>query len=246
MLKTFSLTDIGRVRSINQDYLYTNEMPIGKLNNLFIVADGMGGHKAGDYASRFTVETIVKSVSESILTDPKEIVAEAIRKANAVVFDQSVKNPEMNGMGSTVVVCTILDDAEALVANVGDSRLYLIEEDIRQITRDHSLVEEMVRVGEITREAARNHPEKNIITRAIGVKSEVEAEFFQVDLPEEYTILMCSDGLTNMLEDARIKQIIDKGSDVVDRAQQLVEEANENGGKDNIAVVLIEPHVKRS
>ena len=244
MLKTFSLTDVGRVRKINQDYLYTNEMPIGKLNNLFIVADGMGGHKAGDYASRYTVETIVASVEQSKLTDPEEIIREAILKANEHVYEQSSLHEEMSGMGSTVVVLTVLSDEEALIANVGDSRLYLIDDEIRQVTRDHSLVEEMVRAGEITREEARIHPEKNIITRAVGVSPRLVPEFFHVDLPEDYTILLCSDGLTNMVEDEQIRQIINTGHDVVEKAEQLVAQANANGGSDNIAVVLVEPYLK--
>ena len=127
------------------------------------------------------------------------------------------------------------------VANVGDSRLYVVGEKIRQITRDHSLVEEMIRMGGIDRGAARNHPDKNIITRAIGATDKVNIDFFMVELVPGEIVLMCSDGLTNMLEDEEIRMILNGQRDVVEKAEELVKAANNNGGKDNIAVVLIEP-----
>lgn len=127
------------------------------------------------------------------------------------------------------------------VANVGDSRLYLITDKITQITKDHSLVEEMVRIGEINREQARNHPDKNIITRAVGIKKEVKIDFFDMRLEKGDLILMCSDGLSNMLEDREIEEIIKKGGELSEIVDELVERANQNGGKDNIAVILIEP-----
>ena len=127
------------------------------------------------------------------------------------------------------------------MANVGDSRLYLITDKITQITKDHSLVEEMVRIGEINREQARNHPDKNIITRAVGIKKEVKIDFFDMRLEKGDLILMCSDGLSNMLEDREIEEIIKKGGELSEIVDELVERANQNGGKDNIAVILIEP-----
>lgn len=241
MLKTFSITDIGKKRKVNQDYVYTSEMPIGNLPNVFIVADGMGGHKAGDYASKYTVETIVKEIERSFEKNPVKILEKAIEEANTHIREKANENEALSGMGTTVVVATCLGKY-LKVANVGDSRLYIMnKQEIRQITRDHSLVEEMVRMGGIDRETARNHPDKNIITRAVGVKESVEVDFFDVELEPEDIVLMCSDGLTNMLEDEEIRMILNGQRDIVEKAQELVKAANNNGGKDNISVILIEP-----
>ncbi|MED9903755.1 MAG: Stp1/IreP family PP2C-type Ser/Thr phosphatase [Lachnospiraceae bacterium] len=240
MLKTFSITDIGKRRKLNQDYVYTSERPVGNLPNVFIVADGMGGHNAGDYASKFTVETIVKEIEDSFEVNPEKILGKAIEVANERVIKLSKENAGFKGMGTTVVAATCMG-RYLRVANVGDSRLYVIGEKITQITRDHSLVEEMIRMGGIDREAARNHPDKNIITRAIGAAETVEIDFFHVELVPGEIVLMCSDGLTNMLEDEEIRMILNGQRDIVEKAEELVKAANNNGGKDNIAVVLIEP-----
>lgn len=240
MLKTFSITDIGKKRKLNQDYVYTSEMPIGNLPNVFIVADGMGGHNAGDYASKYTVETIVKEIERSFEKNPVRILEKAIEEANSHILEKASEDESLSGMGTTVVAATCLGKY-LKVANVGDSRLYIINEEITQITRDHSLVEEMVRMGGIDRETARNHPDKNIITRAVGVKESVEADFFDVELKPGDIVLMCTDGLTNMLEDEEIRMILNGQRDIVEKAQELVKAANNNGGKDNISVILIEP-----
>ena len=240
MIKTFSLTDIGKKRKLNQDFVYTSERPVGNLPNVFIVADGMGGHKAGDIASRCTVETIVEEIGKCQETDPVRILRMAIEKANEKVRFLASEDENFAGMGTTVVVATC-KGRELLVANVGDSRLYVVGRQIRQITRDHSLVEEMVRLGGIDRETARNHPDKNIITRAIGATPSVDVDFFHVELQEDELILMCSDVLTNMLEDEEIRMILHGQRDIVEKAEELVKAANNNGGKDNIAVILIEP-----
>ena len=168
--------------------------------NLFIVADGMGGHKAGDYASRYTVETIEREIKASFEKNPSIIIQKAIRTANKEIRQRASEDPNLYGMGTTVVVATVIG-RYLQVANVGDSRLYIANgQEIRQITRDHSLVEEMVRLGGIKREEARLHPDKNIITRAIGAKDDVDIDFFTVELRPSDRILMCSDGLTNMVE----------------------------------------------
>lgn len=241
MLKTFSMTDIGRRRKLNQDYVYTSEKPIGNLPNVFIVADGMGGHNAGDYASKVTVETIVSEIAVCGEENPVRILDRAIEAANRAIYRKSCESWELEGMGTTVVAATFLGSSMQ-VANVGDSRLYVINNrEIRQITRDHSLVEEMVRIGGIARTEARSHPDKNIITRAVGVKDTVEPDYFTVELSEGDVVLMCSDGLTNMLEDEEIRMILSGARDIVEKAQALVGAANENGGKDNITVILIEP-----
>ncbi len=240
MLKTFSKTDIGQSRRLNQDCVYTCEVPLGNLPNLFIVADGMGGHNAGDYASAYTVKAIEREVMLCEETEPVKIMKEAIECANEEIYKKAEAEENFKGMGTTVVVATILDDV-LYVANVGDSRLYLIDEEIQQITRDHSLVEEMVRIGEIERSAARMHPDKNIITRAIGALATIEIDFFEVDLKRGDLILMCSDGLTNMIEDEDIRMVARAQRDVVQIVEELIRVANHNGGKDNIAVIIIEP-----
>lgn len=243
MLKTFSITDIGRKRKVNQDYLYTSEEPVGSLPNLFIVADGMGGHNGGDYASKLTVETMLSQVGDSFEKNPVKIFGKAISAANDLIRKKAAEIPDMEGMGTTVVAATCLGKF-LQVANVGDSRLYVVGKEIRQITRDHSLVEEMVRTGTISPEEARNHPDKNIITRAVGASETVEADYFTVELQEGDLVLMCTDGLTNMLEDEEIRMILGGARDIVEKAQALVDAANANGGKDNISVVLIEQDLK--
>ena len=239
-MKTFSMTHIGKRREMNQDYVFTSETAVGNLPNLFLVADGMGGHKAGEYASRFTVDTIVESVKASRETEPVAIMKEAVTKANELLIEEARADEKKSGMGTTIVVATILGK-KLYVANVGDSRLYLVNREISQITRDHSLVEEMVRLGEMDKAEAKDHPDKNVITRAIGAIPDVVIDFFEVELEEEDTVLMCSDGLTNMIEDEDIKKIILTQRDIAEKAEKLVMTANENGGKDNITVVVIEP-----
>jgi len=240
VLKTFSITDVGRKRKENQDYIYTQENPIGNLPNVFIVADGMGGHNAGDYASKVTVETMVQEIENSFEKNPVRILGKAIEAANSVIRKRAEEESRMKGMGTTVVAATCLGKY-LQVANVGDSRLYVINRQIRQITKDHSLVAEMVRLGGIAEDEARNHPDKNIITRAVGAMDEIKPDYFTVELEEGDIVLMCSDGLTNMLEDEEIRMILSGARDIVEGALELVEAANKNGGRDNISVILIEP-----
>lgn len=242
-MKTFSMTDTGRRRDINQDYMFTSETAVGKLPNLFIVADGMGGHKAGEYASKTAVETIVEFIEAS---DSGLLVAsmkKAIGEANKKVLKEAIIDTEKEGMGTTIVVATIKGD-KLIVANVGDSRLYIVNENnITQLTTDHSLVEEMVRSGKIARSEARNHPDKNKITRAVGVFPKVEVDFFEAKIERGDTILLCTDGLTNMVEDEEIKRIVLGQRDLVEKTATLIEAANKNGGTDNITALLIEPFV---
>jgi len=241
VLKTFSITNIGKKRKLNQDFIYTSERPVGKLPNVFIVADGMGGHKAGDYASKVTVETIVEEIRKSEESEAVIVLENAIRTANALIHKCAEESPDLEGMGTTVVAATCKGDI-LHVANVGDSRLYIANhKEIRQITRDHSLVEELVRMGGIGREEARNHPDKNIITRAVGTDDTVKPDFFTVELNYGDIVLMCTDGLTNMLEDEEIRMILEESRDLVEKAEELVKAANEKGGRDNISVILIDP-----
>jgi len=239
MLKAYGIKDVGRCRDINQDYIYVSEKPIGNLPNLFLVADGMGGHKAGDLASEYTVSQVCEAVEKSMRNIPLQILKSAFQYANQKLIEKARESSAYTGMGTTLVAATIIEDT-AYIVNVGDSRLYKIGSSIEQITQDHSLVEEMVRMGEISKEEARNHPEKNIITRAIGVSETVEADFFDTKLHSGECLLLCSDGLSNMIEDSEIKEILDRRTDLCSAARELVDTANRNGGRDNIAVVLIE------
>lgn len=238
MLKSCSLTDIGRRRKLNQDTVYSCGHPLGNLSNLFIVADGMGGHKAGDYASAYTVKAIEREVELCEEDAAIKILRQAISVANSEIYEKATTEADFAGMGTTTVAATI-DGNVLYVANVGDSRLYLIDDNITQITRDHSLVAEMVRKGTISEEDARNHPDKNIITRAIGASRDVDIDFFEVELKDKDVVLMCTDGLTNMVEDEEIAAIIHGSDDIEEVAENLVKMANHNGGKDNIGVVIV-------
>lgn len=240
MAVSFAKTDIGRKRQLNQDSVYATDQAVGKLKNLYIVADGMGGHNAGDYASKYTVETLVREIAGSVEKKTFRIVGKAIRVANELIRAKAREDSSLFGMGTTVVVATT-EDHQLQIANVGDSRLYLLtDEGIRQITRDHSLVEEMVRMGGMAPETARNHPDKNIITRAVGARDSVEVDFFSEEIKPGDLVLMCSDGLTNMVLDEDIYKICQSDASLEQKAQALIDRANENGGKDNIAVVLID------
>lgn len=239
-MKAYAKTDIGAMRQTNQDYMFCSMQPVGSLPNLFIVADGMGGHKAGDLASRYTVEEFLSSVRQSKAENPISIIEEAVSKANLALMEKSKESIDYEGMGTTLVVATFIDKS-LYIANVGDSRLYIINNEIQQITRDHSLVEEMISLGEIDRKNARTHEKKNIITRAIGVDAEVMADFFEVEYSKGDIIMMCTDGLSNMIDDSDIKAIVNDGNDLSEITNTLIDVANNNGGKDNISVVLIEP-----
>ena len=238
-MKVFSATDVGQKRQMNQDFIFTSEEPVGNLPNLFIVADGMGGHNAGDFASRYGVSVLVESVKKDKNYNPIKIIRNGIEAANREVLEQAKRDPSMAGMGTTMVVCTIVGEY-MYVANVGDSRLYVASDQLTQISQDHSLVAEMVRMGELTQEEGRSHPDKNIITRAVGTGEEIRIDFFDLQMEENDRILMCSDGLSNMATDEEIFAILNDAA-AEDTAQALVDRANANGGKDNIAVIVIEP-----
>ena len=238
-MRAYAATDVGRVREVNQDYIFCSMRPVGKLPNLFLVADGMGGHKAGDLASRYTVETLIRNIENSHSDNPITIINDAIIDANTRLLEKASEAEEYSGMGTTLVVCTIIGES-MYVANVGDSRLYLYDGKLSQITRDHSLVEEMVALGKLNRDEARRHEKKNVITRAIGGAKEVMADFFEAELTAGNRIILCSDGLSNMVDDGEIEQVLSSGLPIEEKTRQLIGRANENGGKDNIAVVIIE------
>ena len=239
-MKTFSKTDIGRKREVNQDYVFVSDQPVGNIPNLLIVADGMGGHNAGDYASKFVVQVLKKELEKSREDGPRAMLRKAIASANHQLIAESKTDAKLEGMGTTLVAATVIEHT-LYFANVGDSRLYLLNDEIRQLSKDHSLVQEMVRLGGLNAEEAKHHPDKNIITRAIGVKEDIEIDFFEYRLKKGDIILMCTDGLSNMVEDEEIFQIVRSSRDVVEAVEQLIERANSNGGKDNIGVIVAEP-----
>ena len=238
-MKTFSKTDIGMVREVNQDYVYVSDLPVGKLPNLFIVADGMGGRKAGEFASRFTVEVVKDELAKSTEEGPEAMIRQAITSANQRLLETAKQDSKLEGMGTTLVVATVIERT-LYFANVGDSRLYLLNNDIKQVSKDHSLVQEMVRLGGIKQEDAKNHPDKNIITRAIGAKEQVEVDFYEYRLKKGDIVLMCTDGLSNMVEDTEILHIVKGSRDIVEAVEGLINKANENGGKDNIGIVAVD------
>lgn len=243
MIKSVSLTDIGKKRKLNQDYVFVSQDSIGNLGNIFVVADGMGGHNAGDFASKYTVEKVIDEIKNSSEQNSIRILDTAIQAANEDIRKRAEEDEALYGMGTTIVAATC-QDSQLQIANVGDSRLYIANMEagsIRQITRDHSLVEEMVRMGGMDKETAKNHPDKHIITRAIGAKDKVDVDFFSEELNKGDVILLCSDGLSNMLEDEEIGGILCREAKLADRAAELISAANDNGGRDNIAVIIIDP-----
>ena len=237
-MESYCQTDVGLKRNNNQDFVYASNHNVGTLAGLLIVADGMGGQAAGDLASRLCVETMVDSIQASSKTGAVRVLSEAIRNANTAVTSKASSDPALDGMGTTLVAA-VPENGSLIVANVGDSRMYLLDDDrIEQITHDHSLVEEMVRAGKLKREQARNHPKKNIITRAIGEPGDPEIDFFDVALNRGDIALLCSDGLSNMLEDEQIFRIVRTSESLQEAGSKLVDAANRAGGKDNISVVL--------
>ena len=240
-MKTYSVTDPGMVRDINEDYVFVADEPVGFLPNLFIVADGMGGHQAGDFASKYSVDTIRRELTRTKEQDVERALLSAIEVANKEIISKSVDDDRLKGMGTTIIVATIVRQM-MYFANVGDSRLYLINRGIVQLTKDNSLVEEMVRLGGIKPEEAKHHPDKNIITRAIGAKADIEIDFYEHRLNQGDIILICSDGLTDMVEDEEIFYLIQSGRDIVESGELLLNAAKTNGGVDNIGIILIDPN----
>lgn len=234
------MTDVGRKREMNQDYVFATDQPVGPFPNLLVVADGMGGHKAGDFASKYTVNVLRQELEKSSTDKPGDILKRVVVTANNELIRVADTDVKLEGMGTTLVAATIIGNT-LYFANVGDSRLYLISDKIRQLSKDHSLVEEMVRLGGIKAEEAKNHPDKNIITRAIGVKNDVEADIYEYRLKKGDMILMCTDGLSNMVEDEDMFDIVKGARDIVEAVEMLIEKANSNGGRDNIGVVMAEP-----
>ncbi len=234
-------SDVGRRRNTNQDYasVFTNQEGI----KLAILADGMGGHRAGDIASQMAVTNLGNAWEGNDLTDDEKIAQwfiQAIQEENTLIYQRGQEQPEYNGMGTTIVAAA-LSEERFTIANVGDSRAYLIREDkIIQLTEDHSLVNELVKSGEISEEMAANHPRKNILTRSVGMPGTVEVDVSTYIWQLKDRLLLCSDGLTNMLTEETIGTIVNQEGTLSDKVAELIKQANEAGGADNITVLLIE------
>ncbi len=239
----YALSDMGLKRSSNQDKVYASTDPAGSLDNLFILADGMGGHKAGETASAMAVEGLVNFfASEFPRKDIHGILKEGIKKVNSEMYLASQEDETLSGMGSTLVVATIKDNV-LYVANIGDSRLYLLRDEVEQITKDNSYVEEMVAAGMIRRDSRDYREKKNYITRALGVEETVNPDLYALKLRAGDRIMICSDGLSNMVDEFEMGYIIDSEETLQLQAEALIEAANRNGGKDNISVILIDPQI---
>ena len=241
MMKTWAITDVGLVRKENQD-----AYRLARGGDVCVVCDGMGGAAGGQIASTLAAETYAAELEKILKPDMtpeqlREASSYAVAMANLAVENRASEDDELSNMGTTLV-SAIAYEGGAVVTNVGDSRAYYITRaGITRITKDHSLVEEMVRLGEMDEEAAREHPKKNIITRAIGAAETVEPDFFEVSLQNGDEVLLCTDGLTNMVKDEEILQIIQKNTNIEKQAELLMNTANNNGGMDNITVMLIQP-----
>lgn len=227
MMDFYGKTHTGKVRPTNQDTFY-----IDAENNWAVVADGMGGHLGGETASSLTVDVIKESMAV------KRDLKQAIKKANDAVYKKSIEDSSLSGMGTTVVLCKV-DESNVTIAHVGDSRAYLVTDDgIKQITQDHSIVQQLIESGTITKEQAKYHPQRNLITRAVGTEKYIDVDVNKFKISQGEIILICSDGLCSYVDDNKMYEIL-KNYSTEESVNKLIDAANEAGGKDNITVVLI-------
>lgn len=240
MTDAFGLSDVGCVRELNEDCFCVHGFDEGEGKGFCVLADGMGGHNAGEVASQNAVKFVAEELQSISGTDeiPRKL-NEAIISANEKIYKMSCENVIHSGMGTTIVIAYIAEDA-AYLANVGDSRAYAIRgNEIVQITTDHSMVAELLMNGMITEEEARCHPQRNIITRAVGTDSKVKADVFEYDFSPGDILVMCSDGLSAMLDDKEIYDIVNNENTSKDTVKKLIEAAKDMGGIDNITVICI-------
>lgn len=236
----FAKTDIGKAREQNQDYYYIT--PDDESPKIYILADGMGGYRGGEVASNLATNAVREYVKNNFKCEnTKEELLELVRSsmiyANEVVFKKSKEIQELEGMGTTLEVCLIYNN-KAYIGHIGDSRIYRIRKDfMRKLTKDHSYVQQLIDEGKITKEESLKHPKKNMLMKALGCTPFIEPDAMIKGFIKEDVILMCSDGLTNMVSEERIKQIIKENP--TDATKLLVQEANDNGGNDNITAIII-------
>jgi serine/threonine protein phosphatase PrpC len=235
-------TDVGRIRAGNEDSLYADA---SESRGLFIVADGMGGHAAGEVASEMAVAIIADALSGLFSVeapDAQERVAESLRRANDAIYRRTVLEADKQGMGTTASVL-VLSDQGYVIGQVGDSRIYLMRDgQLRQLTKDHSYVQEQVDAGFLTPEQARYHPYSNVITRCVGANDSVEPDVFSGSVQAGDVFLVASDGLTGMVDDRRLAQLLSSNAQPRRVVDALIAEANGRGGLDNITAVLVQVH----
>lgn len=226
-------SDVGNRRTLNEDFVkYFEDDNI----SIFAIADGMGGHNAGEVASEVALETIITYLKENNEKDKVAALKEAVRRANYKIYKMSILNDNYSGMGTTITVAYVVD-GKILIANVGDSRCYTFYKNtLTKITKDHSLVQELLDNGSISEEEAINHPNKNIITRAIGTKPSVEVDIYELNIDDVETVLLCTDGLTNEVSEQEICDIIN--NDKTNCCEELINLSKERGGRDNISVII--------
>lgn len=235
-----ALTDLGLVRKNNEDSLFARDSAVGPLENLFIVADGMGGYAGGEYASAFVVAKIPELLEKREEKEAiKDVLLYVTDRTNKALFQIARNDRRLKGMGSTLVMATV-SGGEVQAVNVGDSRLYLFDGTLRQITKDHSLVDEMVEKGKLTKEDPFYAANKNIITRAMGIGAYVEADHFCAPVREGDRLLLCSDGLSGMVGDEAVSAVLAEEKDTDAAAGTLMRLAKEAGGRDNISIILID------
>lgn len=233
----------GITRSNNEDSIYISSEE-DRFKNLYIVADGMGGHNGGEVASKSAIEFFLQYIKfhadEGALTeDLPDLLVGGITYCNEKIYKKSLQNNSLSGMGTTFT-CAVIEKGKATIAHVGDSRVYLYRKNaLSQLTKDHSYVMEMVKRGKISFEDAATHPKRNIITRAVGSAETVETDVFVENLEENDILLICSDGLSAMVMDDKIQQIISSGENLDGILKKLINEANNNGGRDNISAIII-------
>ncbi len=238
-MKAVGISDIGKCRKNNEDDFYVAKED-ASLPYLYIVADGMGGCNAGEVASRSAISAFVDYAKQEKEEEPADLLAGGIQAANKAVFDKSNTETDFAEMGTTIVAAAVEQD-KVYVAYVGDSRAYLMQNGhLTLLTTDHSYVMELVKLGTITKEEAAKHPKRNIITRAVGIRDTVEADTVVQDVKEGDVLLLCTDGLSGMLTDMEIEAVLQEKISAEEKAAQLVAEANEHGGHDNISLILVE------
>lgn len=243
-MRSFGKSAAGMQRKNNEDSIYTGGEKT-PLNNIFIVADGMGGHNAGEIASQHAIDRFVEYVSKNYDSENiLDVLVEGVINANKAVYDEAKNNESESGMGTTFT-CACIENEKLYAVHVGDSRIYILRNSrLCQITNDHSFVMEMVKQGRITLEEARVHPKRNIITRAVGTEDTIDVDTVIKELKDGDIILICSDGLYGMMSDEEIEKIILGNENIEECIEKLIETANENGGKDNISAILIRNEVK--
>ncbi|WHH59894.1 Stp1/IreP family PP2C-type Ser/Thr phosphatase [Petroclostridium sp. X23] len=239
-----AFTDKGKAREVNEDCFFVSKFSDEMCSGYCIIADGMGGHNAGEVASKMAIDEIQQYIKESYsheMTHEQiiQILKESMNKANTIIYNKSLENELFSGMGTTAILCFVYHQS-LYIAHVGDSRAYIIRgEEMYQITTDHSMVEELISSGSITREEAQNHPQKNVITRALGGDKDTPVDIYIQEYKPGDIILICTDGLTNMLTNSEILSVIKDNNDLQLAVEELITIANDKGGLDNITVVVL-------